>query len=707
MTMQESLHGLPSVNKSESARAFSVMFRADIQDGSVQLRYLPLCCVLSRGFAFTKAVKVLSQLVKHYEGLSYDREVVRQQQHRAKRDTLRNDPELRLDFTAFQRDFRLRLRRDTTAFTEDFEVFSESGGVDLSHIVSGKLEDEPDSSCHGSVLQGQFEGSIRTGNGTYYVEPVDRYSSEPSEHHSIIYHEDDLVDAPLGSGSGGFCGSDRLMHLRQDVASQMEPVTRSRRTIDQSKTSCLLHLHADHLFFKRYRNIETVVGQVSAYMRAVNDIFDKSEFDGIEVINFRLKSLSVQTEENKTDPLQQTHVGPEKLLSVYSQHDWSQYCLSYLLTNRDFSGVLGLAWVGQTDDWGGICSKPVVEKGQNSSRNTGLITLQNFGRYQPPKYVHMTFAHELGHSLGAPHDKGANCGTPEVTEGKGWFLMYPHAAQEVQENSDKFSPCSVRDINRILRVKKDECFVVSDRPICGNHIVEDGEECDIGHDENDPCCYSAKEPMEIQCRLKPSKQCSPSQGLCCSSSCVYKASGTMCEEESDCQEESFCDGSSPKCPEPPAKPNMTVCSLGTRVCFNGDCALSVCVTHGLEQCDCPSESRREKCFLCCQQPGEPSTCASTNSSVLTQYFQGQSVALVPGAPCSENHGYCDKFNVCRLLDADGPIARLKNSFLHLNEYEDLGEWMKAYWWAILVAILVVSAVMAGTVWAFGETLEKK
>ena len=51
------------------------------------------------------------------------------------------------------------------------------------------------------------------------------------------------------------------------------------------------------------------------------------------------------------------------------------------------------------------------------------------------------------------------------------------------------------------------------------------------------------------------------------------------------------------------------------------------------------------------------------------------MALVSGAPCSGNQGYCDKFQVCRLLDADGPIARLKNAFLHLDDFEDLADWM--------------------------------
>lgn len=52
---------------------------------------------------------------------------------------------------------------------------------------------ETGSLSHGSVIDGRFEGFIRTHHGTYYVEPSERYlkGKKPS-FHSIIYHEDDI-----------------------------------------------------------------------------------------------------------------------------------------------------------------------------------------------------------------------------------------------------------------------------------------------------------------------------------------------------------------------------------------------------------------------------------------------------------------------------------------------------------------------------------
>ncbi|XP_051551022.1 disintegrin and metalloproteinase domain-containing protein 10 [Myxocyprinus asiaticus] len=666
-------------------------------------KFCLLIYLLSRGH-FTEASQDISQYIKHYEGLSYDRELLKEQHQRIKRETHLSNQKLHLDFKAFQRVFHLRLKQDVDGFTEDFKVQSEDETQmgDLSHIYSGVLKDENESSCEGSVIEGQFEGSITTANGTFYVEPIDRFTTMRSDHHSIIYHEDDVDSAPLRGGHVGFCGADHLQHLVQNH--HEIPVSRSKRKVDQSKTSCLLHLHADHRFYKRYGSVEAVVAQVASYMKAVNDIFDKADFDGIDLVNFKVKFLSVATEEDPSSPLDNNHIGPEKLLSLFSEMDWGDYCLSYLLTNRDFSGVLGLAWGGKADNWGGICSQMVEKAGRNCSHNTGLITLQNYGYYLSAKHVHLTFAHELGHSLGAPHDQGSDCGDLEITGGKGRFLMFPQATYKIEENSDRFSPCSLRHMSRILTIKKDKCFVVSQQPICGNRIIDEGEECDVGHDE-DTCCYSSKEPSGVECRLKPDKQCSPSQGLCCSSQCVFNKAGQKCEEPSECREQSVCTGSSAVCSEPPHKPNMTKCNKGTRVCFNGECALSLCALYGMLQCDCPGENKTEKCHMCCQQRDKPNTCASTTSSVLLQYFSGKRVALVPGAPCSGNQGYCDRFNVCRILDADGPIARLKNSFLKLDEFDDLADWMKAHWWAILLAILTISAIMAGIIWIFGQPLE--
>lgn len=46
--------------------------------------------------------------------------------------------------------------------------------------------------------------------------------------------------------------------------------------------------------------------------------------------------------------------------------------------------------------------------------------------------------------------------------------------------------------------------------ICGNQVVEEGEECDCGFKEDcteENCCYPADAEEGKRCSLKPSTQC--------------------------------------------------------------------------------------------------------------------------------------------------------------------------------------------------------
>lgn len=49
----------------------------------------------------------------------------------------------------------------------------------------------------------------------------------------------------------------------------------------------------------------------------------------------------------------------------------------------------------------------------------------------------------------------------------------------------------------------------SGQPICGNGMVEQGEQCDCGYSDQckDECCYDANQPEGKKCRLKPEKEC--------------------------------------------------------------------------------------------------------------------------------------------------------------------------------------------------------
>ncbi|XP_072458012.1 disintegrin and metalloproteinase domain-containing protein 10-like [Notamacropus eugenii] len=652
--------------------------------------------------------------IRYHEQVLYSRAALDQQIWRTQRSTVRGEEPVLLDFQAYQRTFKLSLKHDNSIFSKDFELTGmwRTNSFNVSFLYSGELRDEPGSSCHGSIIYGVFEGIIHTKDGTYYVELARASSSnETGPRLSFIYHQRE-IDYSLLNNSDCPCLASKMHlfwqpQLPKFNLKEEETLPRERRSLDHSRTSCLMYFKADFLFYQRFGSVESVVAQIASYVKAVNTIYEKADFGGIKYVDFKVKTLHVVQEDDPTGSMYSPFIGPEKLLMLHARSNWDGYCLSYLLTNRDYSGVLGIAFNGQAGDLGGICSKHRKFQGTLRSLNTGLITIQKYGHYLPPRIIHITLAHELGHSLGAHHDESQQCARFSMDTTHGNFLMFAHATDGDQPNNDRFSPCSTAFIGKTLRAKKDQCFVESDRPICGNHVLDTGEECDVGDNSTDPCCYAASETEGLRCRLKAGVQCSPSQGPCCSPDCKYFSVGKLCQSETECLWGSTCLGNTAYCPAPVAKANFTPCLMGAQICLDGSCRGSLCLSHGLEPCECVSSSPWEQCHLCCQKPGKPSTCASTRSSLLKSEFNGTRVPLTPGTPCKGHQGYCDRFHICRLVDDDGPMARVKNAIMGFIELEDMSAWMKTRWWAILLAILTVAAMMSFTVFFFGKTVDSE
>ncbi|KAM8961154.1 disintegrin and metalloproteinase domain-containing protein 10-like [Pelodytes ibericus] len=679
-----------------------------------RLQYFPvfllvqILCVEADGINFEKKRSFL----KYYETLAYDSDALLQNHQRSKRATSEEEALIPLELSAYKRKFALMLKRDANAFADDFDLVSNARSIpmDVSFIYSGKLTEENESFCHGSIINGHFEGFIETNNGTFYVEYENNHINGTVD--SYMYHESD-IDYSLMKDAKALELTLKKYEMLEKMKRKAKGVSliRTKRSLDLSRTTCLLYLKADHFFYNRFKSIERVISQISSYLVSVNAIYENVNFNGIKHINFKVKMLNVVQKKDSTGSMDSALIGPEKLLMLHSETNWNNYCLSYLLTNRDYNGVLGLAWNGRGGNSGGICSKFSKYEEDNAfdtdiSLNTGIVTIQKYGQYLPPRLIHITLAHEFGHSLGSPHDESPECANFITSNNNnGYYLMFPYAMDGNQYNNDKFSPCSIHYISNILELKMDICFVESGRPSCGNQIVEEGEQCDVGSKTDDPCCYGAMAGDPLECTLRPGKQCSSSQGLCCNKLCSYKTKEERCQEDAECTLETYCTGLSPKCPKPPPKRNHTLCNFGTRICLNGLCRESICVKYGLQQCDCDSSSMHEQCQLCCQNPGVPHSCKSTKSPELEHIFNKTLIQLPPGSACGQRQGYCDKYYICRFVDADGPIARLKNSFLNLIELEDTSSWMKTRWWAILLIILTLAALMAGTVFLFGRTVD--
>lgn len=78
----------------------------------------------------------------------------------------------------------------------------------------------------------------------------------------------------------------------------------------------------------------------------------------------------------------------------------------------------------------------------------------------------------------------------------------------------------------------------------------------------------------------------------------------------------------------------------------------------------------------------PNTCSSTRSERLARFFNKKEITLPAGSPCNEFKGYCDVFMKCRLVDADGPLARLKKAIFNPELYENIAEWIVVRVWSV-------------------------
>jgi len=80
--------------------------------------------------------------------------------------------------------------------------------------------------------------------------------------------------------------------------------------------------------------------------------------------------------------------------------------------------------------------------------------------------------------------------------------------------------------------------------MCGNGIVETGEQCDPGEGVQSPCCDSAT------CQFLPGAVCDPASSPCCTEQCNFSPSTQVCRPAVDptCDTAEMCTGNSSACP---------------------------------------------------------------------------------------------------------------------------------------------------------------
>ncbi|XP_074597660.1 disintegrin and metalloproteinase domain-containing protein 10-like [Brevipalpus obovatus] len=517
-------------------------------------------------------------------------------------------------------------------------------------------------------------------------------------------------------------------HVNQATRYHSPPYSSPGIPHDKSPRVCTLYIQTDTYLWDHIRKDvtsdlkarEEIASLVAQHIKAVNHIYESANFNGIYGLKFivqRLKindSLACDNSKKEHNPFCSPNIDVSNFLNLNSQFNHNDFCLAYIFTYRDFSGgTLGLAWVASTSGAsGGICEKykSYTENIQGRqvqtkrSLNTGIITFVNYNSRVPPKVSELTLAHEIGHNFGSPHDFPPSC-RPGGSLGN--YIMYSSATSGERANNNKFSPCSVRNISAVLdavfnQQGKDNCFQVDNGPFCGNKIVEEGEECDCGYDAKEcteKCCYprllDGLPPGAQACKRRTNARCSPSEGPCCNDFCEFENSEKLCRHDSECTMRSHCSGNSPLCPIPAAKPNKTECNGGTQVCLRGSCSGSICQKYDMEECFLTFKSGAkpdEMCEVACQRDRDPKSCRRT--SELEQMRNISGLKLRPGSPCNDFQGYCDVFQRCRAVDAEGPLAKLKNLLWNHRTLLTIKQWATTYWWACMLMAVAAMLFMA-------------
>jgi len=336
--------------------------------------------------------------------------------------------------------------------------------LELEYIVGYVVED-PYSSVDGYLLNQHFFGIIYIQDKIHYLEPSLKKSQD--------------------------------LHIYLDGMKTFEEETSKNCT----KTSCEprvceLTIVADHLFYQQVGkgSLHNTVMLMLWHVKEANRFFAVADFDSDGVsdcVRLTVGEITIFTEENSTANLLAGHFPvPEDFLKRFSRYNFDGFCLGALFTSREFEDlVLGLAWRGSTisDGVGGACQSRVrIKSDVNAySFNSLFVSLKSQqDKRIPVKMGVLNLVHEILHAIGAKHDpdpeERPDC-TPLDKHFNGRFLMSKFSNDGHKLNHQIMSPCTKESVSQMVNdPSKLKCLRPVNVSVCGNGLVEEGEECDCG-----------------------------------------------------------------------------------------------------------------------------------------------------------------------------------------------------------------------------------
>ncbi|KLO06319.1 zincin [Schizopora paradoxa] len=341
-------------------------------------------------------------------------------------------------------------------------------------------------------------------------------------------------------------------------------------------------------------------------------------------------------------------------LSLFSQWRGTQgddgTGLWHLMSGCPTGTEVGVAWLGT------ICQQSASGSTGNIVSGTAVST-NGLTEWE-------VVSHEIGHNFGAIHDCEDGCTltnqnpiccpmTSSSCDANDQFIMSP-----VTSSSQKiFSQCTLGNICSLMQASTSghinaTCIVDPDPSkqvlslnMCGNGIVESGEDCDPGTGVTSSCCDSST------CKFTSGAVCDPASSSCCTDSCQMAPATQVCRPavDSQCDIAEMCTGNSSSCPSDTFQPNGKSCGSDGLACANGICTSESlqCQNIGGSMNLTTACSRQDNsCQVSCQDPTNSNACVQLQSDLV----DGSSCGL--GGTCSG--GVCQAGS---LLDTAKSVPR--------------------------------------------------
>eukprot|EP00835_Amoeboradix_gromovi_P000428 NODE_15_length_42055_cov_0.634117.p6 type:complete len:662 gc:universal NODE_15_length_42055_cov_0.634117:5162-7147(+) len=564
--------------------------------------------------------------------------------------------------------FRPRLYSGYVLDHSSNEESLDTGDITFASILISDSESFMANGDNSDLEMSQFSGHIVMNQNTYNIKTIESYNrvrkrndamvSEPvgrlpheKNAQMIIYRSSDTGRNVDGEWS---CGVDSIKHsMPAELQKTLEVAIVKRGNTNNGCPGSLKELYIGIVLDCTYTALHGGIKSATDYMLQQMDIVNQLYKNDFNIVLGIIEIVVMDTCSSTV-----FNVACSDSYTINNRlSDFSKWRADnknkdagiwHLFSTCKTDPVVGLAWMSS------VCTTTGISN-TDTSGNTQYYSGASISTSGTTKNDWVVTAHEIGHNFAAKHDCNAQdsctgtsdnscceCTTGTNCDCGGTFIMNPSSSLVFTPTD--FSSCTKGLVCTKMPILA-TCLVEPGlRPllnlkVCGNGILEEGEECDNGIHASS-CCNN--------CTLTENSQCDDFSHNCCTG-CQISPSDKVCRPSTGtCDIADYCDGKSKTCPAfDKHEANGLPCKSGVNkdtYCASGQCTNRdmQCVLH---QTSGVSEAIKDwdpitgscslfkgQCDLWCDSSKLPCRKLSGN--------------FLEGTKCGTGNGYCNADNQC-------------------------------------------------------------